>query len=492
MTYTVLRILTYVLGIVGTALLLPLAVAVLEGEKAMTAVFTVPMAVAWLSAFVFLVKARGKPKVLGIHEAFGVVAVLWMAICVFGAVPLYFSGSFASVTDALFESVSGFTTTGASVLSDVESLPRSVNVWRCLTHWLGGMGVVALAVAMIPLLGAGGFRLIKAESTGPDKGKFTASIAATAKILWFIYVGLTALQAGILWNFGLDWVDALCHSFATMATGGFSTRNASVGAFGIPGVEWTCTAFMLLASVNFVLYCKLFTGRVAEVVRNSELRAFCLIVPVAVAVITLTEAVSSPDVVKTLRDASFQVASIVSTTGFMTYDYTTWLPGSQIVIAVMFFIGGCAGSTGGGVKVVRWVVLAKQFINELRRLVHPYGVFTLRMDGISGKESVVPVVAAFVFAYFILVGLTTLIGALSGLDIVSAFTGALATVGNVGPAFGTLGPTGNYGSIPWFLKWWYMFAMLAGRLEIYTLLLVAVGFMRRRAAVRPAAQRKPR
>lgn len=486
MTYTVLRILTYVLGIVGTALLLPLAVAVLEEEKTMAAVFAAPMALAWISALVFLVKARGKPKVLGIHDAFGMVAVLWIAICLFGAVPLYFSGVFPTITDAVFESVSGFTTTGASVLADVESLPRSVNVWRCLTHWLGGMGVVALAVAMIPLLGAGGFRLIKAEATGPDKGKFTASIASTAKILWFIYVGMTALQASLLWNLGLDWVDSLCHAFATMATGGFSTRNASVGAYGIPEVEWVCTVFMLLAAVNFVLYCKLFTGRFSEVARNSELRAFLVIVPTAVVLVTAVESFSGAPFAKTLRDACFQVASVVSSTGFMTRDYTTYLPASQVVIIALFFIGGCAGSTAGGVKVVRWTMLAKQFANEMRRLVHPYGVFTLRINGISGRETFIPTVASFVFVYLLLVLVTGFFGSLAGLDPLTAFTGALSMVGNIGPAFGSLCPSANYADLPALLKWWYMVAMLAGRLEIYTLLLLVGSFAGARGAARPS------
>jgi trk system potassium uptake protein TrkH len=262
-------------------------VAYLEGEEKMIGVFAFPMAVAWASSLIFMIRARGKPSVLGIQEAFGVVGVLWLVICLFGAVPLYFSGEFNSLTDAVFESVSGFTTTGATVLADVEKLPRSVNIWRCLTHWLGGLGVVALAVAMIPLLGAGGFRLIKAEATGPDKAKFTASIATTAKILWFIYFGFTALVAVLLWYVGLDPIDALCHAFSTFATGGFSSRNLSIGSFGIPAAEWICTVFMLLASVNFMLFCRLFTGRVSDFFRNSELRVFTAIVFISVAVIAI-------------------------------------------------------------------------------------------------------------------------------------------------------------------------------------------------------------
>lgn len=481
MTYTVLRVLTYVLGIVGTALLLPLSVALWEGERAMVPVFLVPMSAAWTAALIFLFRARGKPKVIGIQDAFGVVGGLWIAICLFGAIPLYCSGAFASWTDAVFESVSGFTTTGATVLSNIEALPRSVNVWRCQSHWLGGMGVVALAVAMIPLLGAGGFRLIKAEATGPDKGKFTASIATTAKVLWFVYFGFTALQTFLLWKVGLDPIDALCHSFSTLSTGGFSTRNASVGAFEIPAAEWICTAFMLAASVNFVLYCRMFTGRRADFFRDSELRSFALIVPIAMLSIILIQLLGSQgNTGEVIRDSCFQVAAILSSTGFMTDDYTQWLPASQVVIVALFFIGGCSGSTAGGVKVIRWTILGKQFANEVRRLVHPYGVFSLRINGRAAREAIVPAVAAFICAYLLLVLVTALLGALSGLDAFTAFSGALSMVGNVGPAFGTLGPTCNYASLPAWLKWWYAFAMLAGRLEIYTLLILAGSFARSR------------
>ena len=484
MTYTVLRIVTYVLGIVGSALLMPLAAAIKEGERAMVPVFAVPLALAWTASAAFLVKARGKPKVIGIQDAFGVVGILWLAVCLFGAVPLYFSGAFSSLSDALFESVSGFTATGATVLANVEALPRSVNVWRCTTHWLGGMGMVALGVAMIPMLGAGGFRLIKAEASGPDKDKFTASIATTAKILWFLYLGFTLTHGLILWNLGMDSIDALCHAFSTVATGGFSTRNESIGAFGNPAIEWVCIVFMILGAVNFALYCKLLTGRFSEVMKNSELRVFLSIIAAASLTVALIEGFSPEDTAKVVRDACFQVVSVVTTTGFKTCDYTGWRSASQVVVVALFFIGGCAGSTAGGVKVVRWTVLAKQFFNEMRRLVHPYGVFTLRINSVSGREAFVPVVAAFIFAYFLLVLLTSLAGALAGLDLLGAFTAALAMVGNIGPAFGDLGPSLNYGALPSPLKWWYMAAMLAGRLEIYTLLLVAGSVARSRRNLR--------
>ena len=472
MLLSILRVLTYILGIAGSALILPLAVAIADSDRRMEIVFLVPLLVGWVVAIAFWFAVRKRPKVFDVKSAFGVVGLIWIAICIFGSIPMYFSGAFPSFTDAMFESVSGFTTTGASVLQEVETLPRSVNLWRCETHWLGGMGVIALAVALIPLLGIGGFRLIKAETTGPDKEKLTSFIANTAKSLWLIYVMLTVVQMLLLHFAGLGWVDSLAHAFSTMGTGGFSTRNASVGAFGLPAAEWICTLFMLLASVNFALYYRLFTGRLRDVAGDSELRAFAMVVLASIAAATLLESNASTAFSQTLRDVSFQISSVVSTTGFMTADYTRWHPPAQVVILLLFFIGGCSGSTAGGIKVIRWTILAKEIGNEMRRIVHPHQVFTLRINGKPGHESFIPVVASFILMYFILVLSTTFAGAIAGLDILTSLTAAASMVGNIGPAFGQLGPTANYGFLPAALKWWYCFAMLAGRLEIYTLLIM--------------------
>lgn len=472
MLLSILRVLTYILGIAGSAFLLPLAVAIADSDRRMALVFLIPLLIGWAVAMAFWFAVRKRPKVFDVKSAFGVVGLIWVAICIFGSIPMYFSGAFPSFTDAMFESVSGFTTTGASVLPEVETLPRSVNLWRCETHWLGGMGVIALAVALIPLLGIGGFRLIKAETTGPDKEKLTSVIANTAKSLWLIYVMLTVVQMLLLHFAGLGWVDSLAHAFSTMGTGGFSTRNASVGAFGLPAVEWICTLFMLLASVNFALYYRLFTGRLRDVAEDSELRALVIVVVASITVAALFESNASTAFSKTFRDVAFQISSVISTTGFMTADYTQWCPPAQVVILLLFFIGGSSGSTAGGVKVIRWTILAKEIGNEMRRIVHPHQVFTLRINGKPGHESLIPVVASFILMYFILVLATTFAGAIAGLDIFTSLTAAASMVGNIGPAFGQLGPTANYGFLPAALKWWYCFAMLAGRLEIYTLLIM--------------------
>ena len=487
MTFSMVRVLAYVLAIVGTSLLLPFAAALKWDSLRSALAFGVPMAVTWLAALFCRIRGRraGDARPLSIQNAFLAVGATWIAIGVFGALPFYLSGAFPDVVDALFESVSGFTTTGATVCPDVEALPRSVNLWRCQTHWLGGMGVIALCVALIPLLGVGGFRMIKAETTGPEKGKVTARISSTAKLLWLVYAGLTAAQFALLHMFGMDAFDALCHAFSTLGTGGFSTRNASIGAFGSPAVEWTCTVFMLLASVNFALYCSLLSGRVADVFRDSEFRTFVGLVLVAIWGVVLVERGCYASLAETLRGSAFQVASVVSTTGFMTADYASWHPVAQAVLFALFFTGGCSGSTAGGIKVIRWTILWKQVENEFRRLLHPHGVFTIRLNGQPGRESFVPLVGAFLFLYFVLVFITTVAGALAGLDLTTAFTGALSMVGNVGPAFGRLGPTENCGFLHPALKCWYAFAMIAGRLEIYTVLILLGGlFARHRRADR--------
>lgn len=466
------RMIGYVLAIVGTALFAPFAVALAYGEQRATIAFVVPMSVSWVVAFAFWMYRHAEKRQLGVLDAFTLVGAVWVAICLFGSVPFCLCGSFPGVTEAVFESVSGFTTTGASVIANVEALPKSVNLWRCMTHWLGGMGVIALVVALMPLLGIGGFKLFKAETTGPNKGKITSRMSTTAKVLWFIYFGMTLVQTVLLRFSGLDWFDAVCHSFSTLGTGGFSTRNASIGSFGNAAAEWICIAFMLLAAVNFSLYFHAFTGKLREIFRDSEFRAYLCIVTIAVTSVTVLVLPQSEAFAEALRHSAFQVASLLSTTGFMTKDYVQWAPAAQAVLLALFFIGGCSGSTGGGMKVIRWMVLGKQLCNEFKRLLHPHEIFTMRINGLSGREGVVPTVAAFLFTYLVVVFFTAMAGAFGGLGIVEAFTAALSMVGNVGPAFGELGPTSNYADLPAAVKWCYCFAMLAGRLELYTMLIL--------------------
>jgi len=427
------------------------------------------MSVSVLCGIISYIAGRKRKIEFSIHSSFVFVALAWVCTSIFGAVPLMMSGCIPHPADAFFESVSGFTTTGATILSEVESLPRSINLWRCQTHWLGGMGIVALTVALFPILGIGGFQLIKAETTGPEKGKMTAKIANTAKALWLIYVVLTAVQTAALMIAGMDFIDALSHAFATLGTGGFSTRTASVGDFHSPAIDWICIVFMFIAAANFSLYFYAVTGKFREIAVNSEFRAYAGIFFVSVAVVAA--AIVPLYGIHSVRYAAFQVASIMSTTGFATADYTLWPVAAQFMLFVLFFIGGCSGSTAGGIKVIRWVIMGKQVTNETRRLLHPHGIFSIRLNGRVGRKDVVFNVAAFISMYLFFLFITTFIGCLGNLDLFTSFTGALSMLGNVGPAFGKLGPSCNYGFLPDFVKWWYSFAMLAGRLELYTMLI---------------------
>ena len=473
MRFPFFRIVAHVLGIVGLSLLPPVASSVLYAEGMRTiCAFAVPAFACLSVAGLCLLKRNADSIPIKTSWAFCVVGGVWIGVWLLGALPLWVSGAFGSVADAVFESISGFTTTGASVATSVEDLPRSINLWRCETHWLGGMGVIALAVALVPLLGIGGFRLIKAETSGPEKGRITPRIASTAKALWIISISFTVLQTLLLRSAGIGWFDSVCHAFSTLGNGGFSTRNASVGAFGNPSAEWICIFFMLLASVNFALYFRLFTGKIGEVMKDTEFRAFAGIVALFVLAVAIVEKPDFGGFADSLRHSAFQVASVMSTTGFMTSDYACWRPAAQMFLFILFFVGGCSGSTAGGIKVIRWTILGKQLRNELRRITHPREVTTIRINGCSGRDEVVPLVAAFVSLYLFLVFATAVAGAFAGLGLVESVSCALSMVGNIGPAFGSFGPTANYGAIPDTLKWWYSFAMIAGRLEIFTMLIL--------------------
>lgn len=465
------KIISAILCIVGTTYIIPISVALACGEKAVIPSFAIPMLASWILVALFLFLGRRKKIRLSTKDSFVVVAVAWLAASVFGTIPLYFSGAIPCLPDAFFESVSGFSTTGATIVTDVEALPRSINLWRCQTHWIGGMGIVALTVALLPILGVGGFQLIKAETTGPEKGKFTPKITTTAKTLWFMYIGMTTAECVLLLIAGMDFVDALSHSFATLGTGGFSTRNASIGSYNSAAIDAIITAFMFLGGINFTMYYYLFTGKRTEISQNSELKAYLMIICIAVALVTMFELGNYGGILHSLRFSIFQTLSVMTTTGFATADYTLWTPASQVIIFALFFVGGCSGSTAGSVKVIRWVVVSKQLQNEMKRMLHPHGIFSIRINKRAGRKDVVFAVTAFFYLYIMLVFCTTLFASIFGLDILSSFTGALSMVGNVGPAFSKLGPSDNYFFLATPIKWWYCFAMLAGRLELFTMLI---------------------
>lgn len=468
-TYTVFRVLFIILAIVGASFVIPVLTAVACGEYSVLPSFIIPMAISLFLGLVSLL-AKGKQKAkLTVRASFVVVAVAWIGSSIFGAIPLYASGAIPNMTDAVFESVSGFTTTGATILSEIETLPRSINMWRCLTHWLGGMGIVALTVALLPILGIGGFQLIKAETTGPEKGKFTPRITTTAKILWFIYLGMTLLETVLLKIAGMDFIDALSHSFSTLGTGGFSTRNESIASYNSAAIDWICFTFMFLSGINFSLYFHIFARHFSELKNNSELKAYLALNIAAITLMTIFEMKNYGGVLNSLRFSSFQVATILSTTGFATSDFTLWSPASQAIVLMLLFIGGSSGSTSGGIKVVRWIIFHKVLKNEVQKMIHPHGIFSIRLNQQTARKEVISTVTAFMALYFILLITTTFYGTVFGMDVFTSFTGAASMIGNVGPGFGSLGPSCNYGWLATPVKWFYCFAMLAGRLELFTM-----------------------
>lgn len=467
--FVFIRIFAIILSIIGTSFLLPVAVAFFYGEYSALLPFLIPMAASWIFGAAFYFPGKKVPVKLGTRAVFVFVSFAWIAISFFGAIPLYAGGWIGDFTSAVFEAVSGFTTTGATVLADVEILPRSVNLWRMEMHWLGGMGIIALTTAVLPLLGVGGFALVKAESTGPEKGKITPKMANTAKALWGIYLGLTVLQTVMLMFCGMDFVDALSHTFSSLGTGGFSSKNASIGGFNSLSAEIVCTVFMFLAGVNFSLYFYALTGKFSELKNNSELKAYVSIFVTVIICLAFSLVRYYGGFGKALRYASFQVASIMTTTGFVTADFLQWPSVSQFFIFILFFIGGCSGSTAGSFKVIRWVILAKKARVEMLKMIHPHGVFTVRVNGSAGREDLVLNIASFVFVYFCLAFISTFAATLGGIPLFESFTASLSMLGNIGPAFG---PFADYGWIPTFLKWIFSFMMIAGRLEIYNLIIL--------------------
>ena len=468
---SLLKISSILLSIVGILFAIPLGIALYYGETQVYLSFLIPMVVSLVFMLAVNIPTRKFKITMNTRQTFLIVALSWVVVSIMGSIPLFASGSIPSFADALFESVSGFSTTGSTILSEIETLPASINMWRCLTHWIGGMGIVTLTVALLPLLGVGGFQLIKAETTGPEKGKVTARITTTAKILWLIYFGFTAAETIALKIAGMTFTDALAHAFATLGTGGFSTRNASIGSYNSVAIDVIIMIFMFLAGINFSLYFYIITRKFRDIGSNSEFKAYLVIVFALIIAVTISLKNYYGGLAKSLRYSSFQVVSLMTTTGFSTADFMNWPAVSQFLLFITFFIGGCSGSTSGGVKVIRWLILGKQVQNETRKMLHPHGVFAIRLNGRPGRKDIVFNVAAFMVVYFGLVAVTTFVGCLGQLDVWSAFTGALSMVGNIGPGYALLGPSQNFGFLPDFVKYWYSFAMLAGRLELYTMII---------------------
>lgn len=474
---TLLRLLSIVTAILSLCLILIAIFSLFEHESFLTTKSLFAPALLGIFFFItmWLLVRKDRQKILLTNrEGFLFVSLSWLLAGLLGAVPFTLSGYIPSYMDALFETISGFTTTGASILTNIEALPRSLLLWRATTHWLGGMGIVVLTVAIFPLLGFGGLRLMEAEAPGPSVDRITPRIASTAKIFWFIYLGLTVAEIILLMVGGMTLYDAICHSFATLATGGFSTKNSSVGYYNSAFIDVVITVFMFLAGANFTLHFRFLSGKFKTVFKDAEFKAYFWIFAISSLIISIDLSLHHvfPGFFNSLRFAGFQSSSILTTTGFATADFSLWPFASQIVLLFLMFIGGCAGSTGGGIKVIRIIILAKMAFTEMRYLTNPKGVYSIFVNNKPIRKNVVYDTAAFVFLYLVIMIISFVIVGVGGYDITTSITATLATLGNIGPGFGLVGPALNYAFFPDWIKLWLAFIMLVGRLEVYTVLIL--------------------
>lgn len=422
----------------------------------------------------FFVSRKDEKPFLTNRDGFLFVTLSWVFASALGALPFTLSGYIPSYIDSFFETMSGFTTTGASILTNIEALPRALLLWRATTHWLGGMGIVVLLVAVLPALGFSAIRVIEAEAPGPSVDRITPHISSTAKTLWLIYIGLTIIEILLLVIGGMPLFDAICHAFATMATGGFSTKNASLAHYDSGFIHWVITIFMFLAGTNFTLHYRLLSGNVRSILKDTEFKVYFMLFAVSSIIIAgdLFHSGVYQSFGESVRFSSFQVSSILTTTGFATSNFGEWPAVSQTVLFVLMFIGGCAGSTGGGIKVIRVVVLFKMAMTEMRYVANPRGVYTIFLGNKALRKNVIYDIAALVFLYFAFFFVSVIVISFTGVDILTNITAVIANLGNIGPGLGKVGPVFNYAFFPWWAKLWLSFAMLVGRLEVYTVLVL--------------------
>jgi len=417
--------------------------------------------------------AGDAPKQLSHKDGFLIVALAWVVLSLLGAVPFLTTGITDSIVDALFESTSGLTTTGATVLTGLDSMPHAILFWRSMQEWLGGMGIIVLAVAVMPLLGVGGMQLFRAETPGPVKDKLTARVTETAKVLWFIYLGITAVTGFALWLAGMGIFDAVNHAMTTVAIGGFSTHDASIGYYDSLWIRGVIVLFMLIAGINFTLhFVALRKGfSISTYLFDEEFVTYIKWLMVLILLIGLSTLASGKG---TWDEVIFNTVSVATTTGFAVSDYSLWSPGSAMLLLVAMFVGACAGSTGGGMKVVRVLLLFRQGMREVRRLIHPHAVIHVKIGKQRVKGAVVQALWGFFVLYMVCFGVIATLVAATGVDIETAISASAASITNTGPGFGSVGPAGNYASLPDAAKTVLMFGMVLGRLEIFTFFVLLV------------------
>lgn len=470
MNYSIIRyILGWVLMFESIFMTLPCGVAAIYQEKSGLAFLIVGIVCFLLS--LLIIRKKPKNPVYFAREGFVIVALSWIVMSIFGAMPFVINGEIPSFTDALFETISGFTTTGASILTDVEALSKCSLFWRSFTHWIGGMGVFVFLLAVLPLAGGYNMHLMKAESPGPSVGKLVPKVRDTAKILYFIYIVMTVIEIVLLLFAGMPVFDALTTSFGTAGTGGFGIKNDSMAGYSVQ-MQAIVTIFMILFGVNFNAYYLLLGKNKKEAFKMEEVRWYFGIIGVSILIISINIFHIYGNVFTSLHQAAFQVGSIITTTGFATADFNLWPQLSRTILVVIMFIGACAGSTGGGIKVSRIVILLKTVKQEIHYFIHPRSVNVIKIDDKALEKDTLRGVSTFLATYVIIFGISLLILAFDNLDMVTNFTAVAATFNNIGPGLEIVGPAGNYSIFSPLAKYVLMFDMLAGRLELYPILLL--------------------
>lgn len=417
---------------------------------------------------------RGKERNISRKDGYIVVTLCWIIFSLFGAIPYYLSGSLPSVTDAFFETISGFSTTGATVVDDIEALPHSLLFWRSMTHWVGGLGIVFFTVAVFPVFGLGDINLFAAESVGPMRAKLHPRISVAARWILTIYIGLTIIATVSFYFAGMGKFDALCHAMSTIATGGFSTKQASIAAFNSPLIDYVVTLFMFLGGVNLsLLYLFLFKARFGELLRDSEFRVYAGSVALFTVLITVGLFFTTPmGVEESFRTSLFQVVSMQTTTGFATSNYVLWLPILWLMLSAIMFLGACSGSTSGAMKCARISILGRVMFNEFKRILHPNAVIPVRMSGKIVPSSVQSAILAYTVIYVATIVVGIFVNMTFGLDFLDAYGLSASSVSNVGPALGHYGPMDSFSTLPALVKWFCSFQMLVGRLEFFAVLLL--------------------
>jgi trk system potassium uptake protein TrkH len=465
-------ILTFFLGVV---MAVPLLCGLFFNDASVVPLMK-SMAITTAVGVILYICCRGpKTEYLSQREGMAIVAIGWISVGFFAALPFYFNGVFDVFVDAFFESVSGFTTTGASVMTDIESVPKGILLWRSLIQWLGGMGIIVLSVAILPFLGVGGMQLYKAEVPSPVPDKLKPRISDTAKVLWKVYALMSLAQLLMLLIGGMGFYDSLCHTLTTLPTGGFSTKNLSMAHYNSVYFDVVVMIFMVLAGINFSLHYQFLKGNSLAFWKDSECRFFLSAVIVLTLVVSFNiHGAVYQSIGDALRFGSFQVISIVTTTGFATADYNQWPPMSKLIILLCMFLGASAGSTGGGMKCMRIMCCFKYCYKELFNLLHPHAVTTVKIGGKTVSDDVIRGILGFLALYVGIFALCSVLLAGMGVDLVTSISAVASSIGNIGPGFNRVGPVCNYAEIPVMGKWLLTWCMLLGRLEIYTVIIFLV------------------